>query len=59
LGIVTLARLVQLSKAPFPIEVTGKSLYVLGISKDPDAVVRQSVTLYSVLSPFRVKVRGE
>ena len=31
---------------------------MLGISKDPDAVVSQSVTLYSVLSPFGVKVRS-
>ena len=28
------------------------------MSKEPLAEVRQSVTLYSVLSPFRVKVRS-
>ena len=56
-GIVTLVRLLQCKNAPNPIEVTGNPLYVLGMTKDPLAVVKQSVTLYSVLSPFSAKVR--
>ena len=55
---VMLLRLVQNWNALLPIEVTGKPLYVLGMSKESLAEVRQSVTLYSVLSPFRVKVRS-
>ena len=55
---VTLVRLEQLLNALCPIEVTGKSLKVLGMSKEPLAVPRQSDTLYSVPSPFRVKVRS-
>ena len=39
-------------------EVTGKPLYVLGISKEPDAVVSQSETVYSVPSLLRVNVRS-
>ena len=53
-----LLRLVQPWKASLPIEVTGKPLYVLGMSKDPLAVSKQSDTLYSVPSPFSVKVRS-
>ena len=57
-GIVILDKLVQLWNALSPIEVTSKPLYVLGMSKDPLADVWQSVTLYSVLSAFREKVRS-
>ena len=53
-----LTRLVQKPNARSTIEVTGKPLYVLGISKDPDAVVSQSDTLYSVSPLIRVKVRS-
>ena len=53
-----LVRLVQPSNAAVPIEVTGKPLYVLGISKDPLADSRQSETMYPLLSAFREKVRS-
>ena len=56
--IVMIVSLSQSANARLAIEVTGKPLYVLGISKDPLADVRQSVTLYSVPAPFRVKVRS-
>ena len=57
-SIVMLVRLVQPLNALAPIEVTGMLLYLMGIIKDAIAVVSQSDTLYSVPSPFRVKVRS-
>ena len=53
-----LLRLVHPLKAFSPIDVTGKPLYVLGMSKDPVAVDSQSDTLYSVPPPFKVKLSG-
>ena len=57
LPIVTEVRLVQLEKALLPIFVTGKPLYVLGITSSLLPGEMQAITEYDLPSSLRVNVK--